>query len=187
MQSPAGAPVRRQRQGQPECRRRSVASAASLMPLSPLPRFLTLPPLLGATGGCGGTSSAVELCCLTHPLPLYPALLARCRQIKAAVLQSARLDMRTSFAAGFVEEDRLLLFPIDEARSEGGGGGGLACGSVGGCCRPCAAFGALAGTPRQMNEASSRSPYHVPSVTSVLPPPSLPLCRRCSCGPPWPI
>ncbi|PSC72452.1 DNA-directed RNA polymerase III subunit RPC5 [Micractinium conductrix] len=37
------------------------------------------------------------------------------RQIKAAVLQSARLDMRTSFAAGFVEEDRLLLFPIDEA------------------------------------------------------------------------
>jgi hypothetical protein len=30
------------------------------------------------------------------------------------VLQSARLDMRTSFAAGFVEEDRLLLLPVDE-------------------------------------------------------------------------
>jgi hypothetical protein len=37
-----------------------------------------------------------------------------CRQIKDAVLQSARLDMRTSFAAGFVEEDRLLLLPVDE-------------------------------------------------------------------------
>lgn len=27
--------------------------------------------------------------------------------------------MRTSFAAGFVDEDRLLLFPVDEVRWEG--------------------------------------------------------------------
>ncbi|KAL4443420.1 hypothetical protein ABPG75_011157 [Micractinium tetrahymenae] len=37
------------------------------------------------------------------------------RKISAVTLQSSRLDMRTTFAAGFVEEDRLLLFPVDEA------------------------------------------------------------------------
>lgn len=43
----------------------------------------------------------------------YTAIPA-CSKIKAATLQSSRLDLRTSFAAGFVEEDRLLLFPVDE-------------------------------------------------------------------------
>lgn len=37
------------------------------------------------------------------------------RKISTVTLQSTRLDLRTSFAAGFVEEDRLLLFPVDEA------------------------------------------------------------------------
>jgi hypothetical protein len=34
--------------------------------------------------------------------------------ITSVTLQSARLEQRTSFAAGFVEDDRLLLFPVDE-------------------------------------------------------------------------
>lgn len=37
-------------------------------------------------------------------------------KINSVTLQSSRLDLRTSFAAGFVEEDRLLLFPVDEVR-----------------------------------------------------------------------
>ncbi|EFN57906.1 hypothetical protein CHLNCDRAFT_141955 [Chlorella variabilis] len=36
-------------------------------------------------------------------------------KISAITLQSARLEQRTAFAAGFVEEDRLMLLPIDEA------------------------------------------------------------------------
>ena len=46
---------------------------------------------------------------LNIPLPA-------CSKINSVTLQSSRLDLRTSFAAGFVEEDRLLLFPVDEVR-----------------------------------------------------------------------
>jgi hypothetical protein len=53
------------------------------------------------------------------------------------VLQSTRLDARTSFAAGFVEDDRLLLFPIDEVR-----GAGMVCVCVSNCVheRVCLTF-----------------------------------------------
>lgn len=75
-----------------------------------------------ATGG-GAASPLpppVLRCRLAHPLASpgcrWPTRPRPCRRskIKAAVLQSARLDMRTSFAAGFVEGDRLVLFPVDE-------------------------------------------------------------------------
>lgn len=43
------------------------------------------------------------------------AFLSPPRKIKSITLDSARLEQRTSFAAGFVDGDRLLLFPIDQA------------------------------------------------------------------------
>lgn len=62
--------------------------------------------LLGLAGRCEAPGSDADAD-TAGPPPFF-------RRIKSATLQSARVDMRTSFAAGFVEEDRLLLFPVDE-------------------------------------------------------------------------
>lgn len=67
------------------------------------------PPLLG---GKPQLASAVA----AHTTPSSSACLPARSKINAVTLQSSRLDLRTSFAAGFVEDDRLLLFPVDEVR-----------------------------------------------------------------------
>ena len=38
-------------------------------------------------------------------------------QIKTIALQSSRVDMRAQLAGAYIEQDALILFPIDEVKS----------------------------------------------------------------------
>lgn len=113
--------------------------------------------------------------------------LSRCRKIQAVTLQSSRLDMRTTFAAGFVEEDRLLLFPLDEVRTRSGA-------RMHGCTQPAAGDAHHFPLPHCRTLPAIPAPYTHgrPAASQLLlaAPESLPCpaawrsLRRPACSPP---